>query len=78
MVAYLEGRVEGLVYEVGDLKVEMGEVKERLGSIEVTIDKIAGGIDTLLQKNAAGAVILARHTRQIGALALHTGATLPQ
>ncbi|KND50796.1 MAG: hypothetical protein AB202_00105 [Parcubacteria bacterium C7867-007] len=69
MVAY--------IYEVGDLKVEMGEVKERLGSIEVTIDRIAGGVDTLLQENAAGGVILSRHSRQISALALHAGATLP-
>jgi hypothetical protein len=70
-------RTDALVYEVGDLKVEVSEIKDKITSIEVSIDHIVGGVDTLLLENGAGAVILARHTRQIDALGSHVGLILP-
>ncbi|HEV7121216.1 MAG TPA: hypothetical protein VGN56_00125 [Candidatus Paceibacterota bacterium] len=69
----LADKVDGLTYEVGDLKVEFAEMQEKVDSIEVTVAHIAGGVDTLLRENAAGTAWLKRHDRQIGALATHAG-----
>ena len=73
----LDVKVDALVYEVGDLKVEMGEMNDKMDSMHNKIDRFLGVVDTLRLEEGAGAVTLARHTRQIKSLATHTGATLP-
>ena len=67
-----------------DLRVEIGEVRDLVEAtavgvarIENTLDGIAGAIQDLRTENGAGAVHLARHDRQISALAVATGTTLP-
>lgn len=69
---------------VADLRTEIGEVHDKVdtvasavGRIEVALDGIAGAIQDLRTENGAGAVHLARHDRQIEALALATNITLP-
>jgi uncharacterized coiled-coil DUF342 family protein len=71
--------------ELADVKVELGEVHEKVdaltvtvGRIENTLDKVAGAIQDLREESAAGAVTLARHTRQIEALSKGTGVRIPQ
>lgn len=61
---------------LADLRIEVGEVHDKLDLMHDKIDRFLGVVDTLRVKEGAGAVILARHTRQIKSLAAHTGATL--
>lgn len=74
-----------------DMRVGFGEVDDKfdgvsekidtlaagIGRIENTLDGIAGAIQDLRTENGAGAFHLARHDRQIEALALATNITLP-
>lgn len=69
---------------VADLRVEIGEVRDTVettaaavGRIEIAIDGLAGAIQDLRTENGAGAFHLARHDRQIEALAFATNVTLP-
>ena len=66
--------------ELADVKVELGEVHEKIdtvaaavGRMENTLDTIAGAVHDLRTENGAGAAHLARHDRQIEALARGTG-----
>jgi predicted nuclease with TOPRIM domain len=63
--------------EVGELKDEVGEIHGTINRIEVTLDKMAGAIQDLRTENGAGAAHLARHDRQIAALAALGGTKLP-
>ena len=62
---------------LADLTLEVGELHDKIDSIGVKIDGLTGLISASLEEHAAGAVAIARHTRQIKSLAVHTGATLP-
>ncbi|HUY05612.1 MAG TPA: hypothetical protein VMV62_02785 [Candidatus Paceibacterota bacterium] len=70
--------------DIADIHVELGEMRDTIdtmasaiGRIENALDGIAGAIQDQRTENAAGAVHLARHDRQIDALALATHVTLP-
>jgi hypothetical protein len=80
-VDVLADKVDGLTYQVGDLKVEFAELRDAfdaLGdSLHTKLDKFLGKMDVMELENAAGTVILLRHTRQIDALGTHTGLILP-
>jgi predicted nucleic acid-binding Zn-ribbon protein len=85
----LEKKVDGLVYEVGDLKVEVAEINERIESLgdkiesfvvrmETKMDSFLGNMDRLDIEDKAATSILDRHASQIGALAaVHTQFILP-
>lgn len=67
-----------------EMRTEFGEVHEKIdsvalavGRIENSLDGIAGAIQDLRTENGAGAAHLARHDRQIEALAFATSITLP-
>ncbi|MHB8710543.1 MAG: hypothetical protein ACYC6X_03280 [Minisyncoccota bacterium] len=67
-----------------DMQVGFGEVNEKIdtlavafGRMENTLDGIAGAIQDLRIENGAGAAHLARHDRQIEALAVATKVALP-
>jgi uncharacterized coiled-coil protein SlyX len=75
-VERLEMKVDGITEEVGDLKVGMGELNDKMDEMHSKMDRFLGNMDALQQDGAAGAVIFARHSRQIKSLAVHTGATL--
>ena len=69
--------------DIADIHVELGELHDkfdnlagRFDSFEVKLDKIVGGLEDQRLENAAGAIHLARHDRQIGALAIATSVTL--
>lgn len=74
-------RIDSLVYEVGDLKVEFAELGEKFEAMEdrfgAKLDRFLQNIDDQRLDSAAGAVILARHERQILALADHMEVILP-
>ena len=72
----------------GDLPVEVGEIHDRLDSLDakfdaqhdsmhVKLDNIAGMLEDHRLEDAAGAAHLARHDRQIEALATHARITVP-
>ena len=70
--------------DIADVHVEIGELHDKIdtvasavGRIENALDSIAGAIQDLRTENSAGAVHLARHDRQIEALALATSVALP-
>lgn len=63
---------------LADLKLEVGEVHDKVDLILEKMDHVVGAIQDLRTENAAGAVILNRHTRQIEALVAHTGAVIPE
>ena len=77
--------------ELADVKVELGEVHDTLDTmasaldtvartvvrIENTLDGMTGAIHRLDTENGAGAAHLARHDRQISALAVHAHIQLP-
>ncbi len=67
-----------------DMQIGFGEVTDKIdtlatavGRIENTLDGIAGAIQDQRIENATGAVHLARHDRQIAALASATHVSLP-
>lgn len=66
-----------LKLEVGELHDQVSGIEEKLDSVESKIDGLTGLIHASLEEHAAGAVAIARHTRQIRALAHHTNAVLP-
>lgn len=74
-------RIDSLVYEVGDLKVEVAELRDEMQAgfhdLGHKMDRMLGNFDVLLTDNRAGAEILARHERQILALADHMNVILP-
>jgi methyl-accepting chemotaxis protein len=81
-------KVDGIQDQLGDLKVEVGEIHDRIdsleenltgkiGSLDVKFDAMLGLLTGSMQEHGAGAVHLARHDRQIGALAIATGVPLP-
>lgn len=70
-------RVDGITEKVGDLSVEVGELHEKFDSLDVKFDAMLGLLTDSMQEHGAGAVHLARHDRQIGALATATGVSLP-
>lgn len=74
-------RIDSLVYEVGDLKVLTAEILEKIDHMEeffgAKLDRFLQNIDDQRLDSAAGAVILARHERQILALADHMEVILP-
>lgn len=63
--------------ELADLRLEVGELKDIVVNMDVKLDRFLGTIDTLRNEEAAGAVTLERHTRQIKSLASHVGSVLP-
>lgn len=70
--------------DIADVYVELGELHDKFDtlagkfdSFEVKLDKIVGGLEDERLENAAGAVHLARHDRQIATLALATNVALP-
>lgn len=63
--------------ELADLKVEVGEVHDKIDSVLIKLDGIAGAVQDLREENSAGVVHLARHDRQIDALAKGTNIALP-
>jgi len=65
-----------LALEVGELHDKIDALDFKVDSIESKIDGLTGLISASLEEHAAGAVAIARHTRQIKSLATHTGATL--
>ncbi|MBU6321592.1 hypothetical protein KGO04_03600 [Patescibacteria group bacterium] len=73
----LKTTVDGLVEKVGDLSTEVAELTEKVDAVDVKLDKITGMLQDHRQEDAAGAAHLARHDRQIAALAAHTGALIP-
>jgi chromosome segregation ATPase len=73
----LEQKVDGIQEELGDLKIEVGELHDKIDSIDNKIDGLAGLIHASLEEHGAGAVHLARHDRQIKALAQGAGMLLP-
>lgn len=80
----LAGVRDELKEDIADIHVELGELHdkfdnlaEKFDSFEVKLDKVVGGLEDERLENAAGAVHLARHDRQIGALALATNIALP-
>ena len=67
-----------------DMQIGFGDVNEKIdtlavafGRMENTLDGIAGAIQDLRTENGAGAAHLARHDRQIEALAVVAHVTLP-
>lgn len=66
----LEGRMDGL-------ENRMDAMDEKMDHVMAAVDGIAGKFDTLILENGAGGLVLARHTRQIEALADGTGIKLP-
>lgn len=82
--SHLSEKVDGIQERLGDLSVEVGEIKDRLDSVEAKIDSIdtkfdgmIGLLEASMQEHGAGAVHLARHDRQIAALATAARTTLP-
>ncbi len=79
-VTELAVSLSGVQEEVGGIKLEIGEIKYRLDSFETNIsnklDTIFGAIQDIREDNAVGAAVMGRHTRQIEALAVHTGMVL--
>lgn len=84
----LKGEISGvrdeLKEDIADVHVELGELHDKFDtlagkfdSFEVKLDKIVRGLEDERLENAAGAVHLARHDRQIGALALVANIALP-
>ncbi|MDB5265773.1 MAG: hypothetical protein JWM39_486 [Parcubacteria group bacterium] len=73
----LEEKVDGLVYEVGDLKVEFGEMKETLDLVNNKINRFLGNIDNLQTESNVCTVVQRRHTEQIEGPARHTSFILP-
>lgn len=70
--------------ELADVHVELGELHDKFDNLNekfdvfgVKLDKIIGGLENERLENAAGAVHLVRHDRQIEALALAANITLP-
>lgn len=67
--------------EVGERFAQTDEkidtIAAAVGRIENALDGISGAIQDLRTENGAGAAHLARHDRQIEALALATNVTLP-
>jgi predicted NUDIX family NTP pyrophosphohydrolase len=77
-------KVDGIQEQLGDLKMEVGELHDKFDGLETKFDSMDVKFDAMLdlltgsmQEHAVGAVIFARHDRQIGALAAATGITLP-
>lgn len=73
----LTDTVDGIQEQVGDIKVELGEIRETLDSLDVKFDGMIGLLEASMQEHGAGAAHLARHDRQIGALAAATSTNLP-
>lgn len=80
----LAGVRDELKEDIADIHVELGELHDKFDnlagkfdSFEVKLDKIVGGLEDERLENAAGAVHLARHDRQIEALALATNVAIP-
>ncbi len=76
---------DDLKESIADVRVEIGEVRDTVEStaaavarIENALDGLSGAIQDLRTENGAGAVHLARHDRQIEALALATNIALPE
>ncbi len=70
--------------EIVGVRVEIGEVSDKLdsvalavGRIENAVDGLSGAIQDLRNENSMGSIHLARHDRQIEALAIETKITLP-
>lgn len=64
--------------DLADVKVELGEVHDKVDTVLIKLDGIVGAIHDLRQENSAGAVHLARHDRQIEALAKGTKISIPR
>lgn len=73
----LTTRVDGIAEKLGDLSVEVGELHDKFDGLDVKFDAMIGLLADGMQEHHAGAVHLARHDRQIGALATATSVTLP-
>ena len=88
----LEEKVDGIVYEVGDLKVEVTELREKMDSrfdaidakidskfelLDTKLDRFLGNIDNLQTESNVCTIVQRRHTEQIEDLAAHTGFILP-
>ena len=70
---------------LADLRLEVGELHDKFDVMSDKMDYLVTGMDTLTGKyqdspdeHHAGAEILARHDRQINALATATGVILPE
>ena len=68
----------------GDVRIGFGEMNDKIDSIaanlariENTNDRYSGNIQDLKTENSMGTIHLARHDRQIEALAVATKITLP-
>lgn len=70
-------KVDGIMYEVGDLKVEVCELKESVNSIHDKLDNFLGNYERLDLESKVCTVVQQRHAEQIAALAAHTGFILP-
>lgn len=68
-------REVGTRFEEMDDKID--SIAATLARIENTNDKYSGNIQDLKTENSMGSIHLARHDRQIEALALATNVTLP-
>lgn len=80
----LKEEIAGVREEISDVRVELGDLRGTVDTIATavvqiqnTLDGIAGAIQDQRVENGAGAVHLARHDRQIDALALATNVALP-
>jgi hypothetical protein len=62
---------------LADLRVEVGEISENVRYLVHTVNGIVGAIQDIREDNAVGAAMLARHDRQIHALAAGTGVAIP-
>jgi|SRR3989338_646713 len=61
----------------GDIGDKMDAIATAVARIDTTNDKYSGSIQDLRTENSMGSIHLARHDRQIDALALATHTTLP-
>ena len=68
----------------GDVRIGFGEMNDKIDSIAATLarientnDRYSGNIQDLKTENSMGTIHLARHDRQIEALAVATKITLP-
>lgn len=73
----LKEEIAGVRLEIGEVQDTVDKVALAVGRIENAVDGLAGAIQGLRTENSMGAIHLARHDRQIDALALATKVTLP-
>jgi hypothetical protein len=63
--------------DIAELKNDVQDLKHDMGKVLHTLDKIAVVVDRIDQENKFGGLVVARHTRQIEALAQNAHLTLP-